>query len=77
MDLTIGRFLRFIIVLIFLFAIGWFIYTLSNIVTILIISMLLAYILDPIASQLEAKGLSRSWSTILIFVLFYFDWWHP
>jgi predicted PurR-regulated permease PerM len=71
MELTIGRFLRLIVVLIFLLAIGWFVYTLSNIVTMLIISMLLAYILDPIASQLEAKGLSRSWSTILIFVLFF------
>lgn len=72
MDLTIGRFLRFIIVLIFLFAIGWFIYTLSNIVTILIISVLLAYILDPIASHLESKGLTRTLATILIFVLFFF-----
>lgn len=71
MDLTIGRFLRFIIVLIFLFTIGWFIYTLSNIVTILIISMLLAYILDPIASHLESRGLSRVLATILIFVLLF------
>jgi len=33
--------------------------------------MLLAYILDPIASQLEAKGLSRTLATIFIFVLFF------
>ena len=71
MELTIGRFLRLIVMLIFLLAIGWFVYKLSNIVTMLIISMLLAYILDPIASQLEAKGLSRSLSTIFIFILFF------
>jgi putative permease len=71
MELTIGKFLRFIVVLIFLFAIGWLFYTLSNIVTILIISMLFAYILDPVASQLEAKGFSRSLATVLIFVLFF------
>ena len=71
MELTIGRFLRLIVALIFLFALGWFFYTLSNIVTILIISTLLAYILDPIASQLEAKGLSRSLATTLIFILFF------
>ena len=80
MELTIGRFLRFIVVLIFLFAIGWFFYTLSNIVTILIISMLFAYILDPIASQLESKGFSRSLATVFIFALFFLllfviGWW--
>ena len=80
MDLTVGRFLRFIVVLIFMFAIGWFFYTLSNIVTILIISMLFAYILDPVASQLEAKGFSRSLATVLIFVIFFLllfvvGWW--
>ena len=71
MELTVGKFLRLIVVLIFIFALGWFFYTLSNIVTILIISTLLAYILDPIASQLESKGLNRSLATTLIFVLFF------
>ncbi len=71
MELTIGRFLRLIVALIIIVAIGWFVYTLSNIVTMLIISILIAYILDPIASQLEAKGLSRMVSTILIFATFF------
>ncbi len=71
MEFTIGRFLRFIVTLFFLFVIGWLFYTLSNIVTIIIISALLAYILDPIASSLEAKGLSRTTATIIIFVLFF------
>ena len=79
MELTIGRFLKFIVVLMFIFAIGWLIYSLSNIVNILIISILIAYILDPIASKLEAKGLNRLLSTILIFAFFiiiiiFFSW---
>jgi putative permease len=68
MDLTIGRFLRFLIALFILAVIGWLLYTLSNIITILIISALLAYILDPIASYLEAKGLVRSQATAIIFI---------
>jgi predicted PurR-regulated permease PerM len=41
------------------------------IITILIISALIAYILDPIASYMEFRGLSRNQSTIIIFVVFF------
>ncbi len=71
MEFTVGRFLRFIVALFFIFIIGWLFYKLSNIITIIIISTLLAYILDPIASTLEAKGLGRTITTIIIFVLFF------
>ena len=69
MDLTVGRFLRFVIAIFIMAVIGWILYELSNIITILIISALLAYILDPFASYLEAKGLSRSQASMLIFVV--------
>ena len=69
MELTIGRFLRFIVTLFFMVVIGWLLYTLSNIITIIIISTLIAYILDPIASYLEAKNLSRMNATIIIFFI--------
>jgi predicted PurR-regulated permease PerM len=69
MDLTVGKFLRFIIAIIFIAAIAWLIYSLSNIVNILIISTLIAYILDPIASKLESKGINRLIATILIFAI--------
>jgi putative permease len=71
MDLTIGRFLRFVIAIFILAVIGWFLYTLSNIITIMIISALLAYILDPIASYLEARGLSRVQATVIIFSILF------
>jgi predicted PurR-regulated permease PerM len=71
MDLTVGRFLRFIIVSIILVVVGWLLYELSTIITILLISALIAYILDPIASYLEAKGITRTYATIIIFLLFF------
>lgn len=71
MDLTIGRFLRFLIAIIVLVVIGWLIYSLSTIITILLLSALIAYILDPVASYLEAKGMSRVYATIIIFLLFF------
>jgi predicted PurR-regulated permease PerM len=71
MDLTIGRFLRFLVAIILLGLIGWLLYNLSSILTIIIISALLAYILDPIASYFEAKGLSRGNATVIIFVVFF------
>jgi predicted PurR-regulated permease PerM len=51
--------------------IAWLLYSLSTIITIIVISALMAYILDPIASYLEAKGLSRSNATIIIFLLLF------
>ena len=71
MDLTIGRFLRFLVAIILIALIGWLLFNLSSIITIIIISALMAYILDPIASYLEAKGLSRGNATIIIFLIFF------
>ena len=71
MDLTVGRFLKFLIVIIFLAIIGWLLYSPSNIITILLLSALIAYILDPIASYLEAKGITRVYATAIIFLLFF------
>lgn len=71
MDSSGGKFLRFLIAIILLGMIAWLLYSLSTIITIIVISALMAYILDPIASYLEAKGLSRSNATIIIFLLLF------
>jgi predicted PurR-regulated permease PerM len=68
MDYTIGRFLKLIVTIIILAVIGWLLYILSSTITIIIISGLIAYILDPVASYFEYKGLSRTKSTIVIFL---------
>ncbi len=62
--LTIG------IVIFILAALG--IYLIRSTIIILIISMLIAYILDPIASYFEYRGLSRTQATLAVFTIFGF-----
>ena len=69
MDYTVGRFIRFIVSLIILAAVGWLLMALSSTITIIIISALIAYILDPLASFLEYKGLSRTMATVILFLV--------
>lgn len=69
MDYTIARFFKLIVSLIVLVALGWLAFTLSSTITVLIIAALIAYILDPIASYLEYRGLSRTQATIVIFIV--------
>jgi len=69
MEITVGKFLRLIIILFFLAVAGYLIYSLSEIITVMIISALIAYILDPMASYFETRGLSRSSATSIIFLM--------
>ncbi len=69
MDLSVGRFLRLVVLLFFAVLIGYLIYSLSEIITVLIISALIAYILDPMASYFEARGMSRTTATTIIFLM--------
>ena len=69
MDLTVGKFLRLVVILFFVVVMGYLIYSLSEIITVMIISALIAYILDPMASFFERKGLSRTSATTIIFLL--------
>lgn len=63
-----------------MFGLGWVAIELSSIITLFIIGALLAYILDPLASYLEYKGLTRNQATtaifialaVVIFLIFYF-----
>lgn len=69
MDYTLARFFKFIISLVVIAALGWLVFTISSTITILIISALIAYILDPLASYLEYRGLSRMQATAVIFLV--------
>lgn len=69
MEYTISRFFKTIIALVPIVTAGWLLYQLSSIVTVVIISMLLAYILDPLTSAFESRGISRTFSTVVIFLL--------
>jgi len=44
------------------------IYAMGEVVRLLIIAALLAYILDPVTTFLESKGLSRTWATVVVFI---------
>jgi len=70
MEYTAGRIVKAVTALIIIVALGWLFYTLSSILTILIISFLVAYILDPVASYFESHNLSRTQATAVIFLLF-------
>ena len=70
MEYTISRVFKGITFLLIFVAIGWILYTLSSIVTVIIISVLIAYILDPVASYFESRDFSRTKSTVIIFILF-------
>lgn len=48
-----------------------FLTAVSNIVKMVIISALLAYILDPLANFLESRGMSRTSATVAIFAGFF------
>ncbi len=68
MDITVNRFLKIVLFLFVLVTVGWLVVQLSSIIMVFIIGALLAYILDPIASFLEYKGLSRTAATAVIFL---------
>ncbi|RLD15860.1 hypothetical protein DRI50_03255 [candidate division KSB1 bacterium] len=68
MDVTVNRFLKILLALLFFAALIWLTVKLSNIITIFIIGALLAYILDPITSFLEYKGMTRMQATSVVFL---------
>jgi predicted PurR-regulated permease PerM len=69
MELNLSRFLRMVVILAIAVAIVWLLYIVRDTLTLIIVSALLAYILDPVASYLEYRGLSRMLATTIIFIL--------
>ncbi len=62
------RYTKIFFILLLLTAAGFFLFAIGEIVRLLIIAALLAYILDPIATGLESRGLSRLAATGIVFV---------
>ncbi len=62
-----NRYLKILSFLVVLAIAFYFFHTIASLVKILIIAALLAYILDPAASRLEARGLNRVVSTLIVF----------
>lgn len=57
--------------LVVLFLLLWFLSLISGVILPFVVAMLAAYFLDPAADKLEAAGLSRLMSTIIIVVAFF------
>ncbi len=69
MENSVSRFLKIVLAAALLFGIFWLLNALRSTVILLVISALMAYILDPFASYLEFRGLSRTTATVIIFVV--------
>ncbi len=69
MDYTVKTILKLLLTLLILAALGWLFYQISSLITILVISALIAYILDPLATHLEYRGFNRFQATASIFLV--------
>ncbi len=69
MENSIGRVLKIVLALLVLVALGWVLVSISSTITILIISFLIAYILDPMVTFFEYKGLTRTQATIVVYLI--------
>ncbi|MBI5639457.1 MAG: AI-2E family transporter [Nitrospirae bacterium] len=68
MDTTPGRWMKLIFSLLLLGLLVLFLSAVRDLVKLLIISALLAYIMDPLAVFLESRGLGRTAATAVIFL---------
>ncbi len=69
MEHTTGRILKIIITTAIIAACIYVLSLFGDLVRLLLISALLAYIMDPMACYLESRGLSRGAATLVIFLL--------
>jgi putative permease len=63
-----GRYIKVLLVLLLLAGAAAFLFAIGDIVRLLVISALLAYILDPLATELESTGMSRLAATGIVFL---------
>lgn len=68
MDDTVSRWLRILFALGLLVGLFFLMSAIADLVKIVIISALLAYIMDPLAVKLESRGMGRGAATLIIFV---------
>lgn len=61
--------LQRLMVLIVVVAGGWLLYRLAPVLTPFMVSAVLAYLGDPLADRLERRGLSRTLSVVVVFVV--------
>ncbi|MBF0552386.1 MAG: AI-2E family transporter, partial [Deltaproteobacteria bacterium] len=68
-----SRSVRFSSVILFIFGLAWMAYLLREVLTPILVAFLIAYVLEPLVSLLERKGLNRALAVgIIMFLLIAF-----
>jgi len=69
MENITGRWIKIILILLAFAGVIAFLVSIGDLVKVLVISALLAYVLDPVVTQIESYGLGRTSATALLFVV--------
>lgn len=68
MSAILPPWMKFIAAFILLAGIGWFLSTIATLVKLFIIAALFAYIMNPLVNYFESRGLTRTFSTSIVFL---------
>jgi predicted PurR-regulated permease PerM len=72
MDNNIKKVILYILAAAAILAAAYFLYVLSDLVIILIVSILISFIFNPFINFIERWGINRLFSTLLVFISFFF-----
>ena len=64
--------IKIIFWLVFLALVFFLLYEVSSILTPFVVSIIIAYFLDPLTLKLEKHGIRRSWTVTIIVGMFFF-----
>lgn len=68
MEQSISRWIKIILAVALVAGVIYFLVSIGDLVQLLVISALLAYILDPLVTLIESNGISRTMSTVIFFL---------
>ena len=68
MEKSVALWIRIVLLAILAVGVFWVLAAMGEVVTLVVIAALLAYIFDPLASLLEARGLGRTVATTVVFI---------
>ena len=68
MNFFLGRTLLIVLVLLMIFGMGWSLIQVENILKILGLAALAAYLINPLVRRLQSQGLNRSLAILAVFL---------
>ncbi len=72
MEQYFNRWIKIILFVLCIAALLYFLVSIGDLVKLLIISALLAYIIDPLVTLIEANGIGRTFATVIFFIVLAF-----